>query len=197
MIPETQKSLIVRLADRHDSDAWFQFSNVYRSVIYSMARKHGLQDADADEVVQTVFSNISNALAQRPHDWARAKFRTWLFRVTFNAISNKFRSAKPDLGSGDTAVIGQLNRVPSPVELGDYDEAYEKAIFRWAAKQIRSEFQEETWNAFWMTAVMGRSCEDVARAIGKEIGSVYAARSRIIRRLRKKIKDFDESCQID
>ena len=196
MIPETKTSLILRLADHHDQDAWQEFEEVYRPVIYHAARRGGLQNADAEDVVQQVMASVARALQQRPHDHQRARFRTWLFRVIQNSVLNAAQRRPPDRGAGETDVLNQLSSVPGPDADSDTMEAeYQRSVFQWAARQIRSEFHHETWAAFWKTMVEGASCEAVAAELGKEVGSVYAARSRIVRRLRKKIGEFDDSSQ--
>ena len=113
MVPETQLSLILRLADCQDSEAWTHFEKVYRPMVYELARKRGLQDADAEDVVQQVTASVSRALQSRPHDKQRAKFRTWLYRVTHNAIINAIQRRKPDRGAGDTMAFGAIESGPA------------------------------------------------------------------------------------
>ncbi len=197
MIPETKISLILRLADRNDHEAWQHFETVYRPVVYKTARGKGLQDADAEDVVQQVMASVSRALQQRPHDKQRARFRTWLYRVTHNAIINAIQRRKPDRATGDTGVQEQLKQIPlSLAESQMMDSTYQRSVFQWAAERIRTEFQEDTWQAFWMTMVDNVSCEAAAAELGKQIGSIYAARSRVVRRLRQKIQEFDDTCQM-
>ena len=68
---------------------------------------------------------------------------------------------------------------------------YRREVFQWAARQIRAEFQPETWMAFWHTAVEGRSVAEVAEVLGKKAGAVYAARGRVMRRLKEKILEWE------
>lgn len=197
MIPDTRYSLIFRLSDGSDQEAWAEFESVYRPVVYQAARKHGLQDADSQDLVQQVMISIARALQQRPHDQQRAKFRTWLFRVTRNAIINAIQRRPNDLGSGNTDQHRLLHSVPSEAdEEGQWEDDYQRAIFTWASNRIRQEFAEDTWQAFWLTAVEGISCEQAAEKLGKEIGSIYAARSRVVRRLKKKVEEFDQTSQM-
>lgn len=197
MNPETKTSLILRLADHHDQDAWQEFESVYRPVIYHAAQQRGLQHADAEDVVQQVLASIARALQARPHDSRRAQFRTWLFRVIQNSVLNHVQRRRPDRGSGRTSVLDQLTQVANPDQESELLAAeYQKSVFRWAAEKIELEFHPETWRAFWLTMVEGYSCETAARELNKEVGSIYAARSRVVRRLRKKIEEFDDSCQI-
>lgn len=197
MIPETKISLILRLANRDDHEAWQHFETVYRPVVYKAARSKGLQDADAEDLVQQVMASIARALQRRPHDKQRAKFRTWLYRVTHNAIINAIQRRKPDRGAGDTRVMEQLSQIPlSMAESQLMDSAYQRSVFQWAAERIRTEFQEDTWQAFWLTMVEGVGCDEAASQLGKHVGSIYAARSRVVRRLKQKIEEFDDTCQV-
>ena len=65
---------------------------------------------------------------------------------------------------------------------------YRRSLFRWAAQRIRSEFAEATWDAFWLTTVDGMCVEEAGRTLGKTVGAIYAARSRVMRRLRDEIE---------
>ena len=64
-------------------------------------------------------------------------------------------------------------------------------MFRWAVRQVRKEFHQPTWDAFWLTAVEGRAVEVVAKELAKNPGAIYAARSRIMRRIQEKVAEYD------
>lgn len=203
MIPETQYSLIMRLADQRDDHAWEEFVLAYQPVIRWAAEKQGLQPADAEDVVQQVLASIARALPQRPHDPARAKFRTWLFRVTHNAVLNSMSRRKPDQPiGGDSSIDLLANLAVEPDYCDQYERQYERAVFQWAARKIKAEFQSQTWEAFWLNMVKAKPAEQVAMEITQQfgrpfsVGSVYAAKSRVLKRLREKVQEFDESCQI-
>lgn len=187
--PETRSSLLVRLQDPADQAAWLEFTQMYSPIIYRAARYKGLQDADAQDIVQQVLLSTAGALQKRPHDRDRAKFRTWLAHVTRNATLNALMRAKPDRGCGDSAAVDLLHKIPSPSndeEIWLREEQNE--MFRMAATRIAEEFEPDTWRSFWLTTVEGRSPEATAEQLGKRVGSVYAARSRIMRRLREEVQ---------
>ena len=69
---------------------------------------------------------------------------------------------------------------------------YRREVFRWAARQVRKEFRQDTWDAFWLTAVEGRSVEAVAKELAKDAGAIYAARSRVMRRIREKVTEYEQ-----
>jgi RNA polymerase sigma-70 factor (ECF subfamily) len=188
-VPETRHSLLARVCCSDDEGAWEDFVEIYRPAIYRTARYCGLQPADAEDVIQQVLLSVARALRQRPHDPARAKFRTWLGRVTRNAALNAIQRGKPDRGSGDSAVQRQLLDVSAGDGTEEFmDRELQKERIRRSAEAIKPEFEVDTWHAFWWTAIEGREIGEVAEQLGKSVGSVYAARSRVIRRLRDHVQ---------
>lgn len=184
--PETRLSLLQRIRCSEDQEAWREFVDLYAPVIYRTVRYKGLQDADAHDVTQQVLVSVAKSLEQRPHDPNRARFRTWLSRVTRNAALNAIRDLQPHRASGDVAAQRQLLEVADDsLDAWLIDQEFERELFRRAAEQIRDEFEPATWQAFWMTAVEGQKVEEVAAQLRKQVGSIYAARSRVMKRLRE------------
>ena len=153
-----------------------------------------MQEADADDVAQQVLVAVAKAVQQRDHDPRRAKFRTWLHRVAQNAILNALTRGRPDRGSGGSALLAVLNQRES--HSGPDSDLlrleYRREVFRWAARQVRKEFHQATWDAFWLTAVEGRAVEVVAQQLAKNPGAIYAARSRVIRRIQEKVTEYEQ-----
>ena len=192
--PETRASLLIRVRDPADQAAWHEFVEIYRPVILRLARQKGMQEADAEDVAQDVLVAVAKAVELREHDRKRAKFRTWLHRVAQNAILNALARGKPDRGSGDSALLAVLNQHESHTG-PDSDLLrleYRREVFRWAVRQVRTEFHQATWDAFWLTAVEERAVEVVAEELAKNPGAVYAARSRVIRRIQEKVTEYEQ-----
>lgn len=188
--PETRNSLLIRIRDASDEVAWNEFTSIYRPVIYRIARMRGFQDADANDLVQHVLLSISHAIDRFDASRKDAKFRTWLTKITRNAIVDRIRRKTPDIAVGGSSVLTELANSQTPSE-SELQREYQRSVFRKAALEIRGEFNESTWLAFWTTAVEGQTCEQVAKTLGKSIGSVYTSRSRIMTRLKEKVRDYD------
>jgi len=192
--PGTRASLLIRVRNPADQAAWHEFVEIYRPVILRLARQKGMQEADADDVAQQVLVAVAKAVGQREHDPRRAKFRTWLRRVAHNTILNALSRGRPDRGSGGSALRAVLGRHESRTG-ADSDLLrleYRREVFRWAARQVRREFHQATWDAFWLTAVEGRAVETVAEKLAKNRGAIYAARSRVIRRIQEKVTEYEQ-----
>jgi RNA polymerase sigma factor (sigma-70 family) len=191
--PATRASLLVRLRDPHDTDAWRQFVGLYASVVYGYARKRGLQDADAADLMQEVFRSVAAAAGRLDYDPKRGTFRGWLYTVTRNKLytflSGRKRHAR---GSGDTDAQERLEEQTAPDDAAAlWDREYERRAFAWAAEQVRGEFQPATWRAFWLTAVEGKSAKEAGAEVRLSPGAVYVAKSRVLARLRERIQQLE------
>ena len=190
----TQWSLIVRLQDPRDQEAWMKFSENYHSAIIQSLLRKGLMQQDAEDIAQQVMMSVANTLSKRPHDPDRAKFRTWLERVIRNAAINALRdSSKRVVAKGGTDSLSQLSSLPSQDDASELlAQEYQNQLVRIASKAIEGEFQPVTWQMFWRSTVLGQPIEQVASELGKQVGSVYASRSRVMRRLRMEIERIQD-----
>ncbi|MFK7821651.1 MAG: RNA polymerase sigma factor [Planctomycetaceae bacterium] len=190
--PDTRASLLVDIRDPSNVHAWSVFSELYRPVIYRMARRRGLQDADAQDLAQKVLVSVARAIGDWEEDANRGRFRHWLSRVTRNAIIDVFRRMKPDAALGGSAVTRVLNQSPAAQET-EIDYEYERAMFRQAARLVQKEFQDATWKAFWQTTVDGKPVALVASQLGQTPGAIYTARSRVMKRLKEAVDDLRDA----
>ena len=184
----TRPSLLLRVRDHHDSAAWERFVNAYTPIVFGFCRKRGLQAADAADVAQDVMQSISQAVADFDYDPKKGRFRDWLFRVTRNKLTDFVRRRKNEaVGSGATEVRERLEAEPAE-EDDAWEEQWRRHAFDRAAAEVRSEFEDKTWKAFWATAVDGRAVKVVAEEWGISVGAVYIAKSRVMARIKQAVE---------
>lgn len=188
--PLTRPSLLVRLRDARDEEAWSEFTAVYEPVIYQMTRRRGMQDADAREVVQEVLMSVASAI-DRFDTKSRGSFRGWLSQITRNATIDRFRNLSNRRETIDASgVVRKLDLAASNDKLADeFEHDRRKQLFRWAAGQVRSRTGEVNWMAFWKTMIDEQSTAETARELGISEGAVYVARCRILKRIRELVHD--------
>lgn len=190
----TRPSLLVRLRDPSDGRAWAEFLEIYTPLVYRLARRKGFQDADASDLAQEVFRAVASAMERWDPDPAKGSFRGWLFRIARNHMINALAGQRRHpRGTGDTAANRLLERQAAPSEDDSalFEAEYMRRIFGWAIDQIRGEFREANWQAFWQTGVEGRDASAVAEALGMSVGAVYKSKSRVMARLRQVIERLE------
>jgi RNA polymerase sigma-70 factor (ECF subfamily) len=192
--PATRLSLLLRLRDPQDAEAWRQFVQVYAAVVYGFARKRGLQDADAADLMQDVFRSVAAAAGRLQYDRTRGTFRAWLYTVTRNKLYNFLTGRRRrEHASGDSDGRALLEAHPAPPDgAAEWDQEYERRVFAWAAERVRGEFSDPTWQAFWQTAVDNVAAKDVGSRLGMSPGAVYVAKSRVLARLREEIQQLQQ-----
>lgn len=185
-IPATRASLLMRLRDRQDDEAWKDFVRLYGPLVYRFARRRGLQDADAADLTQEVLRSVSGSVAG--FDPGKGLFRGWLFTVAHRRLYDymQIRQAQP-VGMGDQVTQEMLADVPARDDEAFWDREYERQLFNIAAEQIRAAFSDATWQAFWRTAVAGESGQEVAESLGISVAAVYLAKSRVMVKLKREI----------
>lgn len=193
--PQTRSSLIAQVRSPEDREAWDQFVVIYRPVIYRMARRRGMQDADAQDLVQAVLMRVAGAIHRFEKSGPETRFRHWLRRVASNAIATAFARRPQDAGAGGSEMLDLL--AEQPASAPDIEKELAKETMREkylrAASVVKSDFDSDTWQAFELSVVKGLPCDEVAIQLGKSVGAVYAARSRIMRRLREQVQRLQES----
>jgi RNA polymerase sigma-70 factor (ECF subfamily) len=195
-LPETRASLLWRLPNAEDAAAWEEFVLVYGRAVYRVARRMGLQSADADDLVQDVFTAVSRSISDWLQRTDRGKFRAWLFRIARNTAINALTRSKYQAAGGDVAAkhLAETPAVDAGVSAG-FEQEYQRELFRWASERVRRAVAESTWQAFWLSSVEAVPIAEVAGRLGMSIGSVYIARSRVIARLRQQVQQFAEQEQ--
>lgn len=188
--PVTRASLLLQIRDGTNHGAWQEFMRLYGPMVYGFARKRGLQDADAADLMQDVMRSVSTSIGRLDYDRNQGAFRGWLFTITRNKVFNflSARRIRPQ-ASGDSTTNRMLDNQPDGDDGADvWEVEYQRRLAAIAMERVKSEFQENTWQAFWLTAVEGIPAAEAAKRVGMSPGAIYVAKSRILARLKEEVE---------
>jgi RNA polymerase sigma-70 factor (ECF subfamily) len=192
--PSTRASLLIRLRDQADERAWCEFTEIYGPLVHRLARRRGLQEADAQDLVQEVFRAVARAIDRYDPDPARGSFRGWLSRIARNLIINLLvAQRRHPRGTGDADMQRLLEERPDPAgeESALFESEYRRRLLTWASERVRGGFSEVAWQVFWRAGVEGRPPREVAEAMGMTLGTVYQYKSRVVAQIRREIEQFE------
>jgi RNA polymerase sigma-70 factor (ECF subfamily) len=180
----TSATLLERLRQPSEADAWFRFTQLYTPLLFFWCRRRGLQEQDAADLVQEVFATLVQKLPEFRYDRDKG-FRNWLRTITLNKWRDRCRRA----ASRGSAAAESLADVPAPEEAAEFEEAeYRQHLVHRALELMKNEFPPRTWKACWEHVVVGRPAAEVAAELGIAVGSVYVAKSRVLCRLRHELE---------
>ena len=189
----TRLSLLLRIRDARDAEAWTDFVRIYAPLIFRFARRGGLQDADAADVTQDVLQVVSESIDNFNYDPAVGRFRGWLKKVAFFTSSQmKKRNQRQPVASGNSGAIALMTESETDTDARFWNEEYSRRLFELASDRVRPTVQTKTWDAFLATAIRNEDPAAVAERLGMNIGSVYVARNRIFSRIREVLSELDE-----
>jgi RNA polymerase sigma-70 factor (ECF subfamily) len=181
----TPASLLERLRHPAQPEAWARFVELYTPLLYHWARRTGLQDQDAADLVQEVLLVLVKKLPEFRYDNSKS-FRAWLRTV----MVNKWREGQRRR-SVPVDQAARLADLPDPQNDGAEalgEDEYRRHLTTRALQVMRPEFQPTTWRAFWEVAVAGRPAAEVAAELGLSINAVRAAKFRVLWRLRQELR---------
>lgn len=191
----TRATLIFRLRDRKDDDAWKQFLDLYGQTIFQFVRSRGLQDADAADLVQEVFRRVGNAIGKLDYEKSKGGFRAWLFTITRNCLNTFFEKQQRVVPAlNDSNPVQRFGRMAGGEdELSKrFEQEFRRQTMAKAIDIVRPNTEPKTWSAFQMTAIENRPIDEVCEALDMKRGAIYVARSRITSKLRDEVKKMME-----
>lgn len=190
----TRVSLLSRVRDPADHDAWVQFEARYRELILRYALSRGLQHADAEDVRQIVMMSLSAALRNFSYAPQRGRFRNYLGRVVRNAVSRM--QGRPR--SGTNALDTDVEACADPGESGPdaiWEQEWVGHHYRLALGSLRETFEPASVEVFEQLAA-GKSVAETAEARGLSIQAVHKIKQRIRNRMKEliaaQIRDEEE-----
>jgi len=177
----TPVSLLERLRQPAEQQAWEEFVELYTPLLFFWTRRLGLASAEAADLVQDVFTVLVQAMPEFRYDKQKS-FRGWLKTILTNRWRNRRR--RPAEVSLDAAAVPAV----PPRDADSLEEReYRQYLVGRALELMQAEFEPSTWKACWELVVAGRPAAEVAATLGLTVNAVYLAKSRVLRRLRQEL----------
>jgi RNA polymerase sigma-70 factor, ECF subfamily len=177
-------------------EAWQRLVDLYGPVVYRWCRQLGVGRADAADVVQDVFAAVAAGVVRFRCETPEHSFGAWLRTITRSKVCDHFRRRRGVLDAeGGTDAQQRLLNLPQPAEESlslSAPLATDTRFVHRALEVVRAEFEPRTWDAFWRIAVDGQSPAEAAAAMRLSLSAVYQAKSRVLRRLRRELRDSAE-----
>ena len=197
----TLSSILLDGARQMDPSSWARLVTTFGPVVYGWCRAAGISESDAPDIVQDVFVTVARGIPSFQRQKPAGSFRSWLATITRSRLTDFLRkqSREPRAAGGSDALESQrqwvdpaaddiASTVDSAVDVGAAKHAVEQQMLR----DIAAEFENKTWQAFWLTTVDAKTAAEAARATGISVASVYQAKSRVLRRLRQRLAELPE-----
>lgn len=180
---KTPASLLERLRQPDQEQAWERFVELYTPLLYYWARRTGCRESEAADLVQEVLTLLVRKLPEFTYD-CKKPFRGWLRIVAQNCWRNLHRRAAITL----VANAPELSELAAPDDNDPFWEVeYREQLVGRALELMRADFQPTTWQACWRLVVEGQSAAEVARDLEISVGAAYMAKSRVLSRLRQEL----------
>jgi RNA polymerase sigma-70 factor (ECF subfamily) len=198
----TRRSLVERLANRSDRRIWQEFFDTYWKLIYSVARKSGLSDAEAQDVVQETIITVSRKIDKLRYDPSVGSFKGWLLHMTRWRIADQFRKRQPELAELPTIDedrrTAPIDRIPGPegFSLDDtWDEEWRAHLLEAAMDRVKRRIDPRQYQIFDCYVVREWSAQKVAEQLRVNIAQVYLARHRISALIRREVELLEKGEQ--
>lgn len=184
----TSLSLLKQLRQSEDSESWSRLADLYTPLLHSWLGKYGVQQADADDLIQDVLMVMAKELPAFEHNGRAGAFRAWLRTILVNRLRNFWRTTgRGDKVAGGSDMEQKLEQLADPSsELSRlWDKQHDQFVVRRLLAASQPKFAAATWQAFRRVTLDGVSPERVAAELGISVNAVFIAKSRVLSRLRR------------
>lgn len=182
----TNPSLLIRLRDAKDTQAWGLFVDLYGPVVFRACRRKGLQEADATDVTQEVLIEVVHSIRRFVYDPERGRFRDWLWTIAQRRLGRHFsrRGEIRALPLTEESVARRTSQSADPQWSADFNAR----VLEMALERARPNFEPATWEAFKRVWIDDHPAAAVAAEMQVPIEHVYLSKSRVLRRLEAEVR---------
>ena len=191
---ETSVSLLGRVRDGGNA-SWNRLASVYTPLLRSWMKKYGVQDADADDLVQEVLMTVARELPSFEHSGRTGAFRRWLKTILIHRLQNFWRSQKRKPAAGRSSVLEQLEQLEDDRSQASHlwDAELDRHVIARLLNQVRPRFQDRTCEAFCRLMFDGQRAKSVAVDLDMSLKAVHLAKSRVLFALRSEASGLIDS----
>ncbi len=197
----TRRSLLSRLKQWEDRASWEDFFNTYWKLIYGVAIKAGLTDAEAQDVVQETVLSVARQMPRFKYDPAQGSFKSWLFLITRRRIADhlrkEYRRIHPEEPvPTETAQTDPVERIPDPVgtRLEDaWEEEWKRHLFERAVQRVKRKVDPKHFQIFDCYVLKEWPLKDVTRTLATTATQVYVIKHRISSMLKQELKRLEDA----
>lgn len=186
--PTTSPSLIFRIRDSGDTNAWETFESTYAPVVRVYCRRRGIQETDIEDLVQDVMTTLMRAIRNFDYDPARGKFRASFGTMTANRVRNYF--ARESKRMSETVYHEALSTQHSASSTGEWDSIFCQQLLKAACDRIQSRLQPSTWESFKLTWLHNLPAAEASTQLGLPIHTIYVNKSRVIKLLEAEVRSL-------
>lgn len=191
---ETRQSLLFR-AQAGETDAWNDLTDLYRPLIFGWLNRQGVPASDLEDLSQEVLLSVVKHLSAFQHSGHRGAFRSWLRSIVCTRTADYWRGIDARTqargGSGAIAVLQQLADPDSDLNR-QWDEDHDRYVLDCLLDLMAEEFEPATLKAFRRLAIDGVSGAEAAQELGLSVAAAYAAKSRVLARIRQEAEGLIE-----
>ena len=186
---ETTRSSVIRaVANTENEAAWQRFFDLYAGFVFSIARSKGLNDTDADDIVQMVFSDLARNLPSFKYDREKGRFRSYLAALVKWRVIDRLKAVRRDADL--KADFMEEAKFAATTEDEDFEEReWQSAAMEETLRRIKPEVRPEHYAAFVASAVEGQDTDVVTKLYGISRDSLYQIRKRLTVKLREKLAE--------
>lgn len=194
LIP-TRATLLERMKDPLDGKSWQDFFDTYWRLMFSIARKAGLTDAEAQDAVQEVMIAVAKDIPNFKYDATRGSFKSWLLIRTRWKIVEQFRKRGPlaqetKPGGDATTSIHSIATLPDPASLvpdAVWENEWRENLYAAAVSKVKTKLEPEKSQVFDYYVTKGWKAEKVAETFRVTLEHVYMVKHRVVAMIEKEV----------
>jgi len=196
----TRHSLLTRLKHWDDQEGWSEFFDTYWQLIYGVARKAGLGEADAQEVVQETVISVAKRMKDFKTGREHGSFKAWLLTIVRRRIADQLRKRPPvdraniHRSPDDTARTGTVDRIPDPnaPQLEDFlEQEWEANRISVALEHLKRKTGAKQFQIFQLLVIREMEVSEVAKVLGVSRTLVYVTKHRLGKLFKRELERFD------